>query len=92
MNVTVEYTAQIRRAAGVSSEDYVVSDGCTVDALLTQIADRHSSKLNRFLIDEDGVPQSTLLAFISDSQVRWGGGTQLQDGQTVTLLSPISGG
>ncbi len=38
MKVTVEFTAQIRRAAGVSVEDYSVEDGCTADALLRQIA------------------------------------------------------
>ena len=92
MQVTVEYTAQIRRAAGVSSESYSVDDGCTVDELLPQIAERHGSDLGRFLVTEDGSPQSTLLAFISDSQVRWGNETPLKDGQTVTLLSPISGG
>jgi molybdopterin converting factor small subunit len=92
MKVTVEYTAQIRRAAGVSVEDYSVGEGCTADALLRQIADRHGNDLGRFLVTESGQPQSTLLAFISDSQIRWGEDTPLSDGQTVTLLSPISGG
>lgn len=92
MQVTVEYTAQIRRAAGVSSEQYLVEDGCTVDALLRRIADRHGSELSRFLTTEAGEPQPTLLAFVADSQLRWGEPTPLEDGQTVTLLSPISGG
>lgn len=92
MHVTVEYTAQIRRAAGVSSESYPVEDGTTVEALLLQIAERHGSDLGRFLVTENGSPQPTLLAFVSDSQIRWGESTPLADGQTVTLLSPISGG
>lgn len=92
MKVTVEYTAQIRRAAGVSTEDYSVEDGCTADTLLQQIAERHGNELGRFLVTDSGDPQSTLLAFISDSQIRWGEATPLVDGQTVTLLSPISGG
>ena len=92
MQVTVEYTAQIRRAAGISSEEYSVQEGCTIDSLLLEIAARHGNDLGRLLIAEDGSPQATLLAFISNSQVRWGNDTPLQDGQTVTLLSPISGG
>lgn len=92
MQVTVEYTAQIRRAAGLSSEVFSVDGDCTVEELLPLIVDRHGSELGRFLITENGSPQATLLAFIADSQVRWGTAEPLQDGQTVTLLSPISGG
>ena len=92
MHITVEYTAQIRRAAGLSSEGYEVAEGSPAMALLPLIVERHGTDLSRFLVTEDGSPQATLLAFISDSQVRWDQALPLADGQTLTLLSPISGG
>jgi len=92
MHITVEYTAQIRRAAGLSSESYEVAEGSTAGTLLPMIAERHGADLSRFLIREDGSPQTTLLAFIADRQVRWSQVLPLEDGQTLTLLSPVSGG
>jgi len=92
MHITVEYTAQIRSAAGLSSERYEVQEGSTARTLLPMIADRHGADLSRFLLREDGSPQTTLLAFIAGRQVHWSQAVPLEDGQTLTLLSPVSGG
>jgi sulfur-carrier protein len=91
MQVTVEYTAQIKRAAGVGSEEFELEDNSTPTELLKQIVARHD-ELVRFLVTDSGAPQPTLLLFIGDEQARWDSEAALAPGARVTLMSPISGG
>jgi molybdopterin converting factor small subunit len=92
MQVTVEYTAQIKRAAGLARETLDISDGATLTQLITQIAADRSEALQRMLVTGEGVPQPTLLVFVRDEQMRLDDSTPLADGDVVTFLSPISGG
>jgi molybdopterin converting factor small subunit len=92
MQVTVDYTAQIKRAAGLARETMDVPDGVTLSQLITQIAADRDEALQRMLVTGDGVPQPTLLVFIRDEQRRLDDATPLADGDVVTFLSPISGG
>jgi molybdopterin converting factor small subunit len=92
MQVTVEYTAQIKRAAGLASETLDMADGATLSQLITQLAAGRDEALQRMLVTGDGVPQPTLLVFVRDEQRRLDDATPLADGDVVTFLSPISGG
>ncbi len=92
MNVTVEYTAQIKRAAGTARESLDVADGATAADVLRAAAARHDDSFRRLVLTSDGSPQPTLLIFVADEQVRAESTEPLADGTTVTLLSPISGG
>lgn len=92
MVVTVEYTAQLKRAAGKAREDFELDDSDTLVDLVNVIANRHGDELSRLLKTADGNPQSTVIPFVGDDQVRWDAADILRDGVTVTLLSPISGG
>ncbi len=92
MQVTVEYTAQIKRAAGLARETLNIADGSTLSQLITQIAADRDEALQRMLVTGDGLPQSTLLVFVRDEQMRLDDTTPLADGDVVTFLSPISGG
>lgn len=92
MVVTVEYTAQLKRASGTAREDFDLSDSATLLDLVNTIADRHGEELARMLKAADGTPQSTVIPFVGDDQTRWDAADALSDGVTVTLLSPISGG
>ena len=92
MNVHVEYTAQLKRAAGVSRETLEVRSPCTLPMLIDAIVNRHGDELGRMLKTADGTPQTTIVPFIGDEQVRWDSETELHEGASVTLLAPISGG
>ena len=92
MVVTVEYTAQLKRASGKAREEIELDDSSTLTDLVNTIADRHGEELSRMLKSADGTPQATVIPFIGDDQVRWDASAALADGVTVTLLSPISGG
>ena len=92
MVITVEYTAQRKRASGTAREDFELSDFGTLLDLVNAIADRHGEELARMLKTADGAPQATVIPFVGDDQTRWDAADALSNGVTVTLLSPISGG
>lgn len=92
MVVTVEYTAQLKRASGSAQEEFELDDSSSLIDLVNAIADRHGDELSRMLKSADGSPQSTIIPFVGDDQVRWDAADVLRDGVTVTLLAPISGG
>lgn len=92
MKVTVEYTAQIKRAAGTARESLDVADGATVADVLRAAADGHDDSFRRLVLTSENSPQPTLLIFVADEQVRADSSDPLADGTTVTLLAPISGG
>lgn len=92
MQVTVQYSAQIQRAAGAAEKTVGMHDGATLSELVQQLAEGGHEPLRRLLVTRDGVPQPTLLLFVRDEQRRLDDATPLVDGDVVTFLSPISGG
>ncbi len=92
MEVTVEYAAQIKRAAGVATETLEVAADCSLQELARQVAERHGERLSNLLLDEGGELQPSILVFVGDEQVRWSVPRILSDRDVVTILSPISGG
>ncbi len=89
MRITVRYLAQLKQAAGVTTE-IVPSEERTARGLLMFLSERHGDALRRLLVDADGQPNATILVFVNDRQVE--PGMELQDGDVVTLLSPVAGG
>lgn len=89
MNVTVRYLAQLKQAAGRSSETVAVEPGGTLAGLLAALAQR-TPALRGVLLDPLGQPHRGLLVFIGDRQAA--GDEPLADGAEVTLLTPIAGG
>ena len=90
--LTIEYTAQLRRAAGVARETLEAHGDCALEELVRQLADRHGEELRRVLLDAEGRLQRSVLVFVNDQQVAEGSDMKLRDGQTVTFVAPISGG
>ena len=92
MQITVEYAAQVKRAAGVAGESIDVDSDCTVQHLLQQIANRHGDPLAGLLLGDTGALSPSILLFVDDEQVRWETLRLLRENEVVTILSPISGG
>ncbi len=92
MNVTVEYAAQLKRAAGIASETIEIDVPCTLQDLISNLANKHDDSLRNLLFDSDGNLQRSILVFVGDHQVRWDEQLELKDSDVVTLLPPISGG
>ena len=92
MRVTVEYTAQLKRTAGRTREEIELADGSSLTDLISTIVAQHGGEIGRMLLTSDGSPQSTIVPFVDDRQVKWDAENTLPDGAAVTLLAPISGG
>lgn len=92
MQINIQYEAQARRAAGISSEAADVASGCDVAACIRQLAEAHGDPLKPVLVTADGDVQPTLLIFRNDAQVTRDDSTPLENGDTLTLMPPISGG
>jgi molybdopterin converting factor small subunit len=92
MRITVWYMAQLKVAAGTASEQIDVDHPCSLACLVRVLAERHGEPLRRLLLDASGALQPTNLFFIADHQVQPADPAPLQDGDVVTVLSPIAGG
>ncbi len=92
MKITIEYAAQVKRAAGIASEELDVESSCTVHAAVNQAANNHGDELRAVLFDSDGRLHPSILLFVGDDQIRWDQEVELSDHDVITLLSPISGG
>ncbi len=91
MQVTVEYGAQVRRAAGVASEPLELAEG-SVEELFRRVCEKHGPGMRELLFNAEEKPRPSILVFAGDRQIRPGEPLPLQEGLTITLLSPISGG
>ena len=90
MRVTVQYLAQIKRAAGCNSETVEVPIGGTLRDALRTLADRHDGNFRAMLLDDAAEPRKSLLFFIGDDQAA--GTRLLRDGDAITILAPMAGG
>jgi molybdopterin converting factor small subunit len=84
--------AQVRHAAGVSSEEVEVASGCSVRELLTALAAKRGEALRRLLLESSGGPNQAILVFVGERQATTEAPVDLRDGDVVTILSPMAGG
>jgi molybdopterin converting factor small subunit len=93
MQVTVEYAAQIKRAAGVARDVIELDGPCQLAEIARAVAIIHGDSFAEILLDENRQPRPSILVFMGEEQVRWDDtNLEVEDGQTITLLSPVSGG
>ncbi|QDU82856.1 ThiS family protein [Polystyrenella longa] len=92
MRVTVEYMAQIKRAAGHGREEIELPEESTLADALQLLAKSHGEPLSVMLLDATGQPINSLLLFLGQDQVRLEENPLLVDGSELTISTPISGG
>jgi len=92
MNVTVAYETQLKRAFGMSAETVEVPDGAPVSDVIRAVANRHDDQVVGKLVDADGTIRPSILIFLGEEQIAADSSRELLDGDTITLMSPISGG
>lgn len=92
MNITLEYMAQLRTAAGRRSETVTGEDGVTLGAVLAEAATRLGPAFTALVFDGHGNLHPSLLMMLNDEQVAPDRSRALRDRDRVTLLTPMSGG
>lgn len=91
MQITVEYSAQLRVAAGRSAETVELPAGASLRELLRQLGEQHGERLATLLVNPDGDMHPWLMADCNGAMLK-DAQSALEDGARVRLLSPISGG
>jgi molybdopterin converting factor small subunit len=92
MKVNVNYLAQLKQAAGISSESVELNTPCSVQDLVTRLAENHGEPLRSFLLDTGGSLCTSILIVVGDTQVHWETPVQLKEGDVISFLSPLAGG
>lgn len=92
MQITVEYAAQIKRAAGTPRDDIELESPATLADVVAAIAVKRGDALRGTLLSAQSTVHPSILIFVGDNQVRDAMDHPVQDGDVVTFLSPISGG
>lgn len=92
MQVTIQYSGQLKLAVGRGDEQLELPEGATVDDLVRALAQRHDNGARRFFVDDTGKAQPTLMVVVNNRQVPAGTKQVLSDGDEVMILQPISGG
>jgi molybdopterin synthase sulfur carrier subunit len=91
MSVTVRIPTQLRTLTGGSGE--VVVDGGTVGDVLKALDAAHPGFAAR-LFDDAGGLRRFVNVFLADEDVRFldGLGTEVKDGQTLSIVPAVAGG
>lgn len=92
MKVKIKYAAQARLATGISGEEVELDEPTSVHDLVIRLARQHGSAFRRLALDANGCPHPALLVAIGDDQVRPADHRKIASGETVTIITPISGG
>lgn len=92
MKIIVEYTAQVKKAAGLGREELEVPEETTLQELVKEVAEKHGPALKTILFPDSIELHPSILLFVSNEQVLWDEPRSLQAQNVVTILSPISGG
>lgn len=92
MRLNIVYTTQLKAALGIAIEQVDMTPPKTAADLLTALAENHGPEFRRLALDSAGKPLPSLLICVGDEQVAPTAPLQLKDGDTITILSAISGG
>ncbi len=94
MKVTVQFEAQLQQAAGVAETTTQVPPESCVLTVLQQIAVSRPDDLGRRLFSDEGKLLASVLLFVNETPVSSDAAAthQLNEGDTLLLLPPISGG
>ncbi|MCW4019932.1 MAG: MoaD/ThiS family protein [Candidatus Bathyarchaeota archaeon] len=95
MRVKVVYLGLLRGKVGKKDEEYTLEDGSSLSDLLNTLVDTYGGSLRSvFKADEDSWLDPTFIATVNGvlrDPIR-GNGVLLNDGDTIALMTLISGG
>lgn len=92
MTIKVIFTTQLRSALGRNDQSISIAEGESVGGVLRHLSDLYPETFARLVHTATGELLPNLIICVDDQQIRDLEATYLRSGQTVTLLSAISGG
>ena len=91
MQVTVQYTTQLRTALNLHQECVEIPEASTVWTLIKQLAQQHPEPFSQFVVKGNYL-QPNIIVTVGDQQVIDVVRHVLSQGDVITILSAISGG
>ena len=88
MNITVNYYAQLRQAAGTETETIEIPDGTTVPDALRSVD--HGEAFKTLLFDDAGALRPVILLVVNDLPAM--PDRILNSGDSLSVFSPVAGG
>ena len=94
VKITVQYDSQLKRYSECDQEDLEVPEQCTLHNALKQASFQGKDDFAKRVFNENDTIQPTLLVFVNDEVIRSDDITnrKLNNGDVVSLFTPISGG
>jgi MoaD family protein len=92
MNITFNYFAQVRQAAGVDMENVILPEGMDVAVAIVDAARRHGDVFRSLVLDLDNQTRPSLIVLLNGVPVSKGASSPLKDGDVVSLMSAVAGG
>ena len=92
MKISVSLWGQLKQNAGVGEVCIeLAGETGTVEAVLRELVRQHESALGKLLVNEEGELRKSTLVFRGDTQIT-SPAEAVSDGDSITVMSPISGG
>jgi molybdopterin converting factor small subunit len=91
MQITIQYFAQVRAAAGTESEPMSLPDGASVETAILAAVQQHPD-LAGLAMTPQGAVRPSLLVLVNDQPPADGLATVLRDDDLLAIFSPVSGG
>ena len=92
MEVLVIFTTQLKAALEIGQQTLSLDEGSTVHQAIEALASEHPEVFSRLVLDEEQNVLPSIVACVNDQHVDLNRLEPLHDGDTLTLLSAISGG
>ena len=89
MDVTVAFTTQLKAALGKCEQTITLDEGATVGQAIQALSAIYPDEFSRLVL-AGGTLMPSILLSVNDGQVQED--AEIFDGDTITLLSAISGG
>ena len=91
MDITAIFTAQLKAALKSGQQSLSLDEGATVKTAIQTLAAAHPDEFAQYVLQDDQLLPSMILC-VNDRQVSFDHADALHHGDTLTLLSAISGG
>jgi len=92
VQVTINYFAQVRQAAGIESERLSLDDGVDIQTALSELAQGHGHDFRALVLDQAGAVRPGLLTVVNGQSVPSPQRHPLADGDEISLISAVAGG
>ena len=90
MEIKVVFTTQLKAALGTGSQSLSLGADATVRDAIAALGDEHRESFRTLVVAQGGELLPSILLSLNDQQVE--PSERLSDGDTLTILSAISGG